>query len=165
LAGAGIKIPIGDYKIEDTDEAHERNHKPGTGSWDVLLSMVYLGKINKTGWNINVTYLIANSNSRHFQFGNKFNMNVTAYQQTRLKGAMLFPNIGLYYEQSAKEWDKSYYIQNSGGSITYAHAGLDVYYKRISVNTAFQLPFLRSLNGYQAEIKYRIITGITYAIN
>ena len=165
LAGAGVKMPFGKYKIEEDDEAHERNHKPGTGSWDILLSAVYLGKLNKTGLNMNVTYLIANTNNQDFQFGNKLNINVTVYRDWQLKHIGLFPNLGLYYEQSAKEWDKSYYIQNSGGSVTYAHAGLDVYYKKLSLNTAFQVPVSKKLNGNQAEIKYRIITGISYAIN
>ncbi len=165
LAGAGIKMPFGKYKIEEDDEAHERNHKPGTGSLDILMSAVYLGKLDKTGINMNVTYLIANSNSQDFRFGNKLNINAAVYHEWKLKQIQLFPNIGLYYEQSAKEWDKSYYIQNSGGSVTYTHAGLDVYYKKLSLNAALQLPVSKKLNGSQAEIKYKIITGISCAIN
>lgn len=165
LAGAGIKIPLGSYKVAADAEAHEHNHQPGSGSWDLLLSGVYLGKINKMGINLNATYLFANSNSQEFQFGNKLNVNGTIYRELKLKNTLLYPNVGMYYEEAAKDWNKDYYVQNSGGAVTYAHAGMDLYYKKFSVNAAFQLPLERALNGNQAEIKYRLITGLTYAIN
>ena len=165
LAGGGVKIPVGAYKIKEGEEAHERNHLPGTGSLDVLLSAVYLGRINNTGYNLNASYLFAGTNSQQFAFGNKFNINLTTYRQIELKEWSVLPNLGLYYEQAAKEWNADHYVQNSGGSVTYAHAGCDVYIKKTSFNIGFQLPVARKLNGHQAEISYRVITGLSYSLN
>lgn len=165
LAGGGIKLPTGKYKLGTDADPLERTHQPGTGSWDFIASASYLGKINRAGVNLNVSYLFTTINSESFQFGNRFNANAIVYYQSNIKKSKLFPSIGTFVEQADKDWNDNYYISNSGGTIIYAHAGLDFYYKKIAINTAFQLPVSQTLNMPQPEMNYRIITGISVAIN
>jgi hypothetical protein len=165
LAGGGIKFPFGKWNLEEDAESNERVHMPGTGSWDFLASAVYLGKYKRTGFNLNVTYLITTSNQQSFQFANRFNANATAYYQVKIKETALYPNIGSYLEQAGKDINGNNLLDNSGGSILFAHAGFDVYFKKISLSTAFQLPAIQKLNENQPELKYRLIAGISYAFN
>jgi hypothetical protein len=165
LAGGGIKFPIGNWKLEEDAEACERVHLPGTGSWDYIASAVYLGKYNRTGFNLNVTYLITTSNKQQFRFANRFNANLTAYYQIKKKETMLYPNAGAYLEQAGKDIDGESALQNSGGSILFAHTGFDIYFKKFSLNTAFQIPVVQQLNSNQPALQHRIIAGITYAFN
>lgn len=165
FAGGGLKLPSGKYKLGSDADPLERIHQPGTGSWDFIASASYLGKINRAGFNLNVSYLFTTINSESFQFGNKFNANAIAYYQCNIKKSKLYPSIGSFVEQAGKDWNDNYYISNSGGTIIYAHAGLDFYFKKIAINTAFQLPVSQTLNMPQPEMNYRIITGISVAIN
>lgn len=165
FAGAGIKLPVGKYKLGADADPLERTHQPGSGSWDLLLNASYLGKINRTGINLNASYLLTTENSEHFQFGNRFNANATVYYQCAVKNTLLYPNLGTYFEQAGKDWNENYYLSNSGGTIVYAHAGLDVYFNKLSLSAALQLPVNQTLNTPQPEMKYRLITGISYAIN
>lgn len=168
FTGLGVKIPAGEYKLEEGSNPEEMVHMPGTGSWDFLLSASYLGKVNRTGVNVNISYLLTTENDQSFEFGNRINANATFYYQVDFKkheGFSMFPNIGAYYEQAAKDYQSALAIANSGGSILFAHAGLDIYFKRVSVNTAFQIPAMLSLNQPQPEMQYRVITGITYSFN
>jgi hypothetical protein len=163
LAGGGIKFPLGKWKIGDGEEAHERVHQPGTGSWDFLLSTEYLAKYKKVGLNANVSYSITTSNSQSYQFSNRFNANAIFYYQVIRKEFSIYPSAGAFLEQAGYDMDNSISVPNSGGTILYAHAGMDFYLKNISINTAFQLPTIQNLNEPQPEMKYRIILGVNYA--
>jgi hypothetical protein len=165
LIGPGIKIPLGRYKVEATADVHEHNHQPGSGSWDAMASIVYLGKLKRMGINVNLSYVFTSQNSQYFRFGNKFNSNITAYYEFKRKRIAFYPNAGLYVEQETKNKHFGHDVTNSGSTITYAHLGADMYWKKFSLNTAFQLPATRSLGGNQSEIKYRIIVGLSYAFN
>jgi hypothetical protein len=168
FAGGGVKVPLGDYHLEEGMDPLERAHLPGTGSWDFLLNANYLGKFEKTGFNVNLSYLITTENDESFEFGNKINANATMYYRIDANSTAtlsLFPNAGMYFENAGEDKNNDMTIQNSGGSILYAHAGFDIYYKRISFNSAFQLPVSQSLNQPQPEMNFKVIAGISYAIN
>jgi hypothetical protein len=158
-------MPFGSWKLEDHADPNERVHMPGTGSWDYLLSAVYLGKYKRTGLNLHLTYLITTSNGQSFRFANRFNANATCYYQVKAKNLTLYPNAGAYLEQAGKDEDGNFTLQNSGGKILFAHAGLDFYLQKFSLNTAFQLPAMQQLNENQPELKYRFIVGMSYAFN
>lgn len=168
FVGAGIRLPIGKYKIGEGADPLERVHLPGTGSSDLMANASYIGKINKTGCNINLSYMLTGKNNQSFEFGDRINANATFYYQVDLPkcgGATFFPNTGIYYERAAKDKNSKLEIRNSGGMIMLVHAGFDVYYKRISLNTALQLPVIQTLNQPQPELHYRFITGISYSFN
>ena len=166
FVGGGIKIPLGDYKIAVDEEAHERLHKPGTGSWDVLASITYLGKIRRFGLNANLSYLLSTKNNQQFKFGNRFNANAIIYFALKYKHISFYPSVGGYFEGANKDKDvNGEYLNNSGGNITYAHAGLDFYFKKISLTIAYQLPVLQILHQPQPKIKNRVVAGISYVFH
>lgn len=165
FAGGGVKFPLGKWKLEDGAEAHERVHQPGTGSWDFILNAEYLAKCNRTGVNVHASYMLTTSNDQYYQFANRFNANLVCYYQVNVCNTSIFPSLGTYFEQAGKDSDHHMTVDNSGGSILFAHAGVDFYFKKFSINTAFQLPAVQELNHPQPEMKYRCIAGITYAFN
>jgi hypothetical protein len=165
LAGGGVKFPLGKWKLEDGAEAHERIHQPGTGSWDLILSTEYLAQYKKTGLNVNASYLIATSNNQSYRFANRLNANLVCYYMLKIKTTKLYPSVGTFFEQAGKDLENNLPVENSGGTILFAHAGFDFYIKNISINTAIQLPAMQKLNEPQPEMKYRCIAGITYAFN
>ena len=126
---------------------------------------MYLGKYNRVGFNVNTTYLITTSNGQHFQFANRFNANATGYYQLKLKNTMLYPGAGAYLEQAGKDINYSSALDNSGGTILFAHTGLDIYWTKISASIAFQVPTIQSLNENQPELKYRLMAGLCYVFN
>ena len=165
LAGPGIKLPTGACKVETNSEAHLFAHQPGSGSWDVMLSTIYLAKINKLGFSFNASYMMTTENQNQFRFGNKWNTSLTAFYQINLKKFNIIPGIGCYWEQASKDTYFNDTVTNSGGDITLGHLGIDVYYKRFALSAAMHLPFIHNLNGHQAEMNYRFITGLSYAFN
>jgi hypothetical protein len=165
FAGGGIKLPFGKWKLEEGAEAHERIHQPGTGSWDFIASTEYLLKYKRVGLNVNASWLITSSNSQSFQFGNRFNANALCYYQVNVKDVSVYPNVGTFFEQASEDNDQDVMLQNSGGSILFAHAGMDFYFRNFSITTALQLPVQQTLNEPQPQMTYRFIAGISYAFN
>jgi len=165
LAGGGLKFPLGNYKLADGEEAMERVHKPGSGSWDFIASASYLAKLKRLGFNLNTSYLFTTENNQAFQFGNRFNANGALYYELKKKNISCFPSVGIYFEQAARDNNNRNTLKNSGGSILYAHVGTDIYYKKFALNIAAQLPTTQSLHEPQPNIQCRIITGITLALN
>lgn len=133
MAGGGIKFPFGNWKIAEGVADDERVHLPGSGSWDIIGSIVYLSKLGKIGMNTNLTYLLTAANSQSFSYGNRFNGNLVVYYQSTLKSVTVFPSAGAYYEQAAPDLANGYELLNSGGSILFAHAGLDLYFKKFAI--------------------------------
>ena len=165
MAGAGIKIPLGDYQLEPGADVNERIHLPGTGSWDLLLSAIYMAKMKRVGVNANISYLVTTVNDESYEFGNRFNANLLFYYQMNLRDFSFFPNAGGYYESAAKNKSGKTEVSNTGGDIIYVSGGLDIYYRKFGLNMAAQFPFVQELYENQPHIDYRLIAGITFAFN
>jgi hypothetical protein len=165
LAGGGIKFPLGKWKLEDGAEAHERIHQSGTGSWDLIMSAEYLVQYRRTGFNLNVSYLMATTNNQSYRFANRLNANLVCYYVVKINQTSLYPSVGTFFENAGRDTDNNFSIDNSGGTILFAHAGFDFYFKNFSITTAIQLPAMQQLNEPQPKMKYRCIAGFGYSFN
>ena len=68
-AGAGIKLPTGEYRnFEESAEANP-NFQAGTGSWDFLFNLAYTLRADKMGMHIEGTYRYNGINEDDYRFG------------------------------------------------------------------------------------------------
>ncbi len=165
FAGGGIKIPLGRSLLLNADEPLEKSHQPGTGSWDMLPAVSYLAKYKKLGVNANITYLISGKDRYKFRQSDRINANLNLYREFGKKDFKYFPSLGLYFEQAGKTKYGALLLDKTGGSLILGHLGIDFYYRKFSVNMAAHLPAMQQLNGSQPNLTYRLIAGISYALN
>ncbi len=165
LAGAGIRIPLGKWKLDENEIPEERSHLPGTGSLGYLASIRFFSQYKNIGLNVNSNYLFTTTNNQAYRYSNRLNTNLTLLYFINKEKLSFYPNVGSFYELSGRDLDQNLRVMNSGGQLLFAHAGIDLYWGNISLNTAFQIPLLQKLNGYQPENNFRIITGVTYSFN
>lgn len=165
FAGLGLKAPTGKLSANEMSEAHLFTHQPGMGSWNPMAAITYLARYKNIGAMMNATYMLGTENKYTFIPGNKLNINVTGYYEIALGKSSVYPSVGVYWENAAKDNYHSEKVDNSGGEITYVHIGTDWYYRRFALEAAFQLPLQSKLNGYQAENNFRLITGVSYTFN
>jgi hypothetical protein len=163
--GAGIKLPFGANKISETESDHKRSHLPGTGSYDYLVTLNYMAKIKSAGISANVNYLLAGVNEQLYRYGNRFNGKLSAFYEIKGKSLSVFPFLGFYTESAGYDEFHNQKIFNTGGAINYSQAGIDLYCKNLSVSAELQLPVIQNMNGFQPEIRYRIISGVKYSFN
>jgi len=163
--GGGVKFPTGVYQETNSNGELKPLLQPGTGSFDFVAGLNYLAKIKKTGLNVDITYRINTTNKNSFQFANRFNATALFFYQTPLKAFTIMPSTGVYFEQAVMDLDNNTYLQNTGGEVLFGQFGIDIYYKKFSLNFGCQTPVYENLFGEQGENQNRFIVGLNYAFN
>lgn len=156
--GGGIKLPTGKYDVDLSDpetELGDANSQMGTGSLDFIASAMYNVTFNKIGINTSANYKINTSNNSNFKFGNRFTANSFAFYQTHAGKTNLAPNIGVLYENAAINHLNKGSVEQTGGHVALAAAGLEINRGNVTVGANVQLPFSQNFAEGQTEAKTR----------
>lgn len=164
FAGGGIKLPTGTFK-KTFDEELNPHMQPGSGSIDFIIACNYTAKYKNFGLAADGSYKINTSNKNNFLFANRLNASLNVFYSFSKNTKSLIPMLGLYYEQGERDIESNIYLGNTGGKVAFINTGIDLYFKKISVNLSYQIPAYEKLNGTQAQNQNRIIAGINYSFN
>lgn len=168
--GAGIKLPTGKYAVNFGDSSAvlsdllgDVNSQMGTGSTDFIFNMMYNVHIGKVGINTTANYKANTANSNQFRYGDRFSINSLAYLQAKLaKRIYMAPNIGLLYQYTSPNQLADDKVNETGGYIATASAGLDVNLGKITAGTIVQLPFAQNYAHGQTVAKISGLMHVTY---
>jgi hypothetical protein len=163
--GGGVKLPTGSYNKEITTGEVEPHFQPGTGSLDLIFTVTHLAKLINNGFGMtnDIVYTANTQNKNNYQFANRFNITSTFFYEIPKGKFIILPHGGIYYESAGMDKLNGNYVDDSGGNILFGTAGIDLYYKNISLDVNIQGPLNQKLNGEQPENKYRFYTGIGYS--
>ena len=164
--GAGIKIPTGKVDVDPADPeiVAVANSQMGTGSTDVMLNGMYTIRIRKIGINTTTNYKMNTKNKFDYRFGNKFTANSFAYYSIESKKINLAPNIGLMYENSANNKLKGAVIDQTGGYVALAAAGIEMNLNKISIGVNTQIPFSQDFAKGQTQTRSRVMCHVTFSL-
>ncbi len=166
--GAGVKLATGTYNIDLSDpsaELGDANSQMGTGSTDFIANAMYNISINKIGINTTVNYKVNTVNNSHFKYGDRFSANTFAYYQAKAAKSLYFaPNIGVLYEQAAPNYLEKAKVDETGGYVSLASAGVEINYKKITIGMNVQLPFAQEYAHGQTVAKTRGLMHITFIL-
>jgi hypothetical protein len=158
-AGGGFKIPTGKYKAT-YEEKFSEHMQPGSGSYDALAMVTWIGKYKKVSVDLNGSYKINTANENDFRFANRINAAGSFSYEINAGKISLLPNAGAYFEAAGKDESNDISIDDSGGKIWFASFGLEVSIKKLVFSSGIQVPFSEELNGNQTENIIRIQTGL-----
>lgn len=137
----------------------------GTGSTDFIANAMYNIGINKIGINTTVNYKMNTVNNSNFKYGDRLSANSFAYLQTKAgKSVFLAPNIGVLYEYALPNYLKKAKVDETGGYVTLASAGMEINYKKITIGSNVQLPFAQNYAHGQTDAKIRGLVHVTYIL-
>jgi hypothetical protein len=163
FAGAGVKLPSGLYHEAGKDGMIDPHIQPGTGSTDILLSLGYLCRLGKLGFNTDINYRLNTTNRYDYRYADRLSNTSTFFYSFETEFLVLMPGIGLYTETAGYDMDKGVKMSQTNGDVMNGVLSVDLYKKRFSVNMAYHLPVRVRLNDPQADHQGRIITGINYS--
>ena len=169
--GAGIKLPTGKYRVDFADSTNEElgdllgdvNSQMGTGSTDFIFNMMYNVQMGKFGINTAANYKVNTVNNSHFRYGDRFNVNSFAFYQAKASNKIyMAPNIGLLYQYTLPNYLADSKVEETGGYIASASAGLDINFRKITIGTSVQLPFAQNYAHGQTVAKVSGLVHVTY---
>ncbi len=162
LLGGGMKLPTGNYDYTmSQDEVANPNFQLGTGSVDYLLNSIYTVRKNQIGLNVDLSYKINGTNNNNYKFANKSRAIVNGFMQLTAGDFTFLPNFGVLGEYNGH--DKQNGIDNkfSGGYLTTAMLGSEVYHKKITAGFSLQKPIAQDLSGSQLKLRNSFMCHLT----
>lgn len=161
LLGGGLKLPTGKFDNTAMEDAVSSALQNGSGSVDFPLHVMYTIRYKKVGCNVDVNYSFNTMNKDDYRYGNRFGSSLKIFYWKNLGAFSLLPNTGIMYEQTEKDVKGHFYQLYSGGTITLLTAGMESYYKNLSLGFSFQQPLAQNLSNNLVTSKYRILLNVT----
>jgi hypothetical protein len=149
--GAGLKLPTGHYAATDKSSTGTNSNlfQLGTGSIDLLTSVMYDIRWQDLGLNVNAQYRFNGKNQSDYTYGNKISLNGQLYYKwTLARQVTAAPNAGLLYESSKYDLDNKLKVDLSGGNVTALSLGAEFSFNRITLGGNWQHPLAQQMaNG------------------
>jgi hypothetical protein len=165
--GGGIKLPTGAYHVDLSDpdaNIGDVNSQAGTGTTDFLLNGMYHININRTGISTSLNYKINTANSEGYRFGNRLSVNSFVYHRLPVVGISIAPNIGVLYEHASINHSSGDVVEQTGGYIWNASAGVELNFNKIAVGINALLPVAQDFAERQTNAKNRGVVHVSFAL-
>ncbi|WP_369049266.1 transporter [Tenacibaculum sp. UWU-22] len=178
----GVSIPTG--SIDNRDNTPMKNNallgypmQLGSGTWDPMLGVTYLGKSETFSWGLQPKYIFRiGENARNYTLGNQ--LNVVGWGALKVSDFFSFSTSLSYFNiEKTKGNDAEmnpkmmplYNTENSGRSQVDVGLGTNIYLPKGSLkNLRFalevKLPVYQKVNGIQMKNSFATMFGIQYAI-
>lgn len=162
--GGGLKLPTGPYHLKDgRGTALLPNLQPGSGSTDFLVAASYT--LRRSAWGVNVDVLgrYNTSNSQGYRFGPRLSGSAKFFYWTRWGSRLtLLPHAGVFTDASCANRLAGTEVAATGGILTLATGGLDVYAGHFSAGVTLQHPIHQHLGQGQINASGRWMATLNY---
>lgn len=151
LLGGGVKIPTGKFRYDESNPlvVANANFQPGTGSTDLILNAFYTLTFAQWGLSAVVSQKVNSTNDLGYKFGNQLAGNLDIFRTFTLGTATLMPHIGVYAEHARQSTEAEIRIQETGGHLVNATAGVSMFTNRWTAGLSLQKPMVQELsNGH-----------------
>ncbi len=166
ILGAGIKIPTGksDFVYADGDRIPGML-QAGTGSTDGFMYATYSAASNKWRWGATALGKYNGTNKQEEQLHPSIvNSAFVAYLFQSCSWVIL-PQLQVYEEYTNGLKKHSELIEGTGMNMILAGPGVDVYWNKLGINLAAQLPVYQKTAEMNMKTSGRLVVGLSYSFN
>jgi hypothetical protein len=161
--GGGIKLPTGRHNLTNAEgETLLANLQPGSGSTDFMLSATYTLRRGAWGLTADVLGRLNTANKQDYQFGHRASGSAKVFYWKNIRKLTFLPNAGLFSDASLPSRDGHSDAEGTGGLVTLATAGLDVYAGRFSTGFTFQQPVYQYIGEGKVHVQPRWMATLNY---
>lgn len=165
IVGLGVKLPTGRSGARDpaTDRRYAVSQQLGSGSWDGLAWLTYVGRWRRAGLSTNLSWKYTGRNRFHEAVAPGFSTTASLFYLLPI-GAdwRLLPAAQLYYERTRGE---TYYGELTGEHLTNSALlgpALDVFWRNLQLSLAVQRPLFDHGAVDHPQTAGRATLGLTY---
>jgi len=162
LAGAGIKLPAGRYKVKDDNGDINPYLQPGTGSVDFTFYSVYSIRFKKFGMQADAEYRSNTKNKQGYKFGNTFTGSAKLFYWQAAGKLIFLPNAGISFLSAMKDDEFGFELSNTGGNELLATFGLDVYFRRFMTGFTYKHPAYQNLAEGTVSTRNKWLANVAY---
>jgi len=162
IIGGGLKLPVGNYYAQENEERIPLLLQPGTGSIDYLGYFNYLIGYKKWGISINSMFKFNGENYYKEKICNSTTDYLSVFYKMKSDNWTFIPSLQMYYENTKGVKIDGELQEGTAMNLGMAGAGLDVYYKNISLNTALQYKVFEQTGQGNLGSAGRIVVGLGY---
>jgi len=166
VAGAGIKLPSGEYRLRDSDNViNEPTIQPGTGSYDYLLSVFYDYQVQPHEFDTfaSLQYRLNTKNDLEYEFGNAVTVNAGLNYRV---GAKLIVSGQINARYAERDSFLGQDVPSTGSTMIYATPGIRVESSdQLSLYAHLQLPVHQRVNDVNLAPRYQFMFGLSYAFS
>ncbi len=163
VGGVGIKFPTGEYRLRNKEGAiNEPTIMPGTGSFDAILSGLYIYSFipNKLDIFTSISHRFTTENSLDYRFGDStFIDGGVSYGLTDKIQVSTQINARVSRRDSFVEMD----VPSTGGEFVYFTPGVRLFAtENVSIYSHVQIPIHQRVNEVNLVPDYGLLLGISY---
>ncbi len=138
--GAGARMPLSGAQ-DIAPEANEQvNFRLSSGSWSAMAYAQYVLRYGRWGLAADVLATRNGTNADDYRYGHRWNGHLTAFGVLASGRSGFMPSAGLYFEAAGADVERGYYRAHTGGTYTFAQAGVQWFRANYSVGAQCQLP-------------------------
>ncbi|MBI1286152.1 MAG: hypothetical protein GC178_01095 [Flavobacteriales bacterium] len=164
FVGTGLKTPTGKTDLKSNGELLHRNLQPGTGSWDVDMSLRYLARIKRWGVSAAANYRLNTTNRDHYKYGDRITSMVGVFYWTVYRNVTFMPQVGVNLDYAFQDIDGKRLQTHSGGYQVSATGGLQVSFKRLIGSVSYSQPMFFNLSQGETTPKHQVNLSILITI-
>lgn len=163
VGGVGVKLPTGKFREMGYEDEVTPSMQNGTGSVDFLFLAGYFVNFSRFAISSNFNYKVNTKNADDFRFANSLNAELRGMYIKKFAKATLAPALGMRLEHAGYVKEDGFYDLQTGGSLLFGLAGVEVYHKNMSFSATYVQPVWDQLNGEQFRPVAGLQAGFKYS--
>lgn len=164
-AGGGLTLPTGRHELPDSDnnsEVNNPNFQIGTGSVSFLALAQYIVRLGNYGISIDAQGKIHTANADNYRFGNRVSSTLTMFMIIDNEDWKIMPSLGVYSEYSGYNYSNGTPISVTGGYLTNALIGADIFLNTFMIGCNYQIPVMQKLGDNYLQSNQRFMTTVAF---
>jgi hypothetical protein len=162
-SGTSVKLPTGKYQKRNADKLmYPVGIQPGNGSWGNILNFGNIIRYKSFGLSNEWRFVYNHTNELGFKPGNQYLADIRLFYWKKFGFHSFILNSGTTIEKFDKDLNFNIRNENSGGIITYANVGADLFYKKFMYGVGLSVPWLEQISPNLPTAANRIIVNISY---
>lgn len=161
--GFGLKLPTGEFEEQLTDRINP-GFQVGTGSLDVILSLMHIYTKERFGVNTTVSYYFKNENKNDYRFGNQLSYASNLFYNVPFKQSALNPFVGLSGDvyDSIEQFSET--LAETDGYVVSGTLGTEFMIDKFVIGANYTFPISQDLFGGNVKAQNRFSIFVNYVL-
>ncbi|WP_417602569.1 hypothetical protein [Owenweeksia hongkongensis] len=163
LLGGGATLPSGKYQQrDDTKLMLPAGFQVGSGAFSYNLHLIHTLRYRTWGLNTNLRYTFNGENELTYDYGNQLSAAIALFYWGETQKFAYLPSVGIGLEHFDQDYQYDQLKEYSGGTFVNLTIGVDLYIKRLLINTFAQIPLSQEIPSAQPAGRANMGIGVAY---